>query len=171
MQYKGDIMTKIKSGFAAFLTRLREMNKKHFIACFLVLLSLVLAIYKYELSYVRFLQNVSDLWNSIIFYICKKFLKIEGMEEVITITDIHNIDLNKIVPFDLNTFLDKWSLYSEYLASFKNFKNYCMFVLTYGSLGVSILSILLPIVILSMVLIKKSYLSPGKVEDKYKDTK
>ena len=163
-------MIKIKDGFCNLIKWIREVNYRHFVACFLVAFSVFLALTRYELSYIRFAQNLSDLWNSVILYITQILFGIEDMDEVIVIIDIYDIDINKVFSFDIYEFLEKWDLYGEYLTSYKNFLNYCIFVLSYGSLAASVFALILPILILVSKFVKRSYLSPGSIHDMYSDT-
>lgn len=163
-------MAKFKDGFCNFIKRIREVNHRHFVACFLVAISVVAAFTCYDLSYVRFFQNLSDLWNAIIQYVFQIFFGVDNMQEAIVIIDIYDVDIDKVFSFDVDKFLEKWDLYGEYLTSYKNFLNYCMLILSYGSLGASVLALVTPIILLAIKLVKRSYLSPGSVDDIYKDT-
>ncbi|MBQ2809678.1 MAG: hypothetical protein IJF11_02165 [Clostridia bacterium] len=155
-------MSKIKGFF-------KNINHRHYVALGLIFVSVVFAIFRYELSYIRLWQSCVDLYHSFIYYICATYLSVE--DKLVTVTLIPDIDLAKILPFDLNEFLYKCEYFGDYLFSGANFRNYSMAVLFYGSLALSILSLLIPLVMLIISRVKALYLSEGEEEDKYKDTR
>lgn len=154
-------MTKIKACF-------KKINHRHYVAIFLVLASVLLAMFRYELSYVRLWQSCVDLFHSIVFYIFSTFAGIE--DKRVTVTEIPKIDIEKVLPFDLDKFLFKCEYYWDYLFSGANFKNYSMKVLFYGSLVASLLAFLIPVWMLISSRIKALYLSEGEEEDKNTDS-
>ena len=150
------------------LNKFKSINHRHYVAVGLVFLSVLLAIFKYDLSYVRLFQNFKDLWFSLVYYFSKTFAGIDDM--TVTVINIPTIDLASVLPFDLETFLAKWELYVQYLSSAKNFSNYSMFVLTFLTSFATLLAILIPIFIIVAELIKREYLVHTPEEDKHKDT-
>lgn len=157
-------MSIIKGVFLKF----SKINHRHYMALSLIAISLLLALFKYELSYIRLWQNVQDLWNSLVFYFKTTFL---GAEDIVaTVTEVTDIELTSLIKFDVDTFFAKFEYYWEYFFNVKNFANYSMFVFTNMSMFLSLCSVVIPTLILIFMLIKKAYLSPTPEEDKYKDT-
>ncbi len=142
---------------------------KDLISLGLIGLSTSLAVFKCDLAYIRLFRNVKDLFFSLWCYICKVFLKIETTTP--GIAEIHKVDLSKILPFDIDVFVAKFEYYWDYFFSYKNFLNYCMFVFTYFALIISVLSVLIPIFLLIVTMIKRSYLTKGDESERYKETK
>lgn len=156
-------MTKIKS----FLRRVRHANYRHYIVLGLLTASILFAVFKYELSYIRLFQNFIDFIESIAFYFCKTFL---GKEISASVVELPQVDLSGVVSFDIQVFAEKFDYYWQYCFNGKNFSNYCMYVFSNVSLFLSLLSILIPIFLLIVSLIKRAYLTVGDEEDKHKDT-
>lgn len=155
-------MSKIKDSF-------KKINHRHYVALALIIASLLLMVFRYELSLERLWQSCVDAYNSIVYYVCNTYLDIDN--KPVTITDVPDVDLTRILPFDLEAFLEKWEYFGDYLFSAANFKNYSMYVLLYGTLWTSVLSLLIPLVMLIVSRIKSAYLSEGEEEDKNTDTK
>lgn len=155
---------KVKS----FFRRLKLVNHRHYIALGLIAVSVLFAVFKYELSYIRLFQSLMDLVDSVVFYFCKTFL---GAEDITaSVVELPKVDLSGVVSFDIEIFAEKFNYYWEYFFNWKNFSNYFMYVFTNISLFLSLCSILIPIFMLIVSLIKRVYLSPGDEEDKHKDT-
>lgn len=153
--------TKIKEFF-------KNLNHRHYVAVSLVLISALFAVFRYELSYVRFWQSLVDLFYCVVYYIASTFVGIENTK--VTITELPKVDISKVLPFDLDEFLFKCEYYFDYLYSSENFKNYTMKVLLYSTLVLSVLSFLVPLVMLIFSWIKSAYLSEGAEEDKNTDS-
>ena len=156
-------MTKIKSGFI----KLGKINHRHYVAITLIAISILLAIFKYDLSYIRLWQNVKDLWSSLVFYFNRTFL---GENAVATVTEIPDVDINSVFSFDVDTFFGKFDYYWDYFFSWKNFANYAMWFFSTLSMFFSFVAIMVPIFMIVVSMIKKSYLSESDIEDKHKDS-
>lgn len=152
----------------SFCKRVKGANYRHYIALALIAVSVFFAVFKYEMSYIRLFQSFMDFVDSVVFYFCKTFL---GMKDVsASIIELPKVDLSGVFSFDIEIFAEKFNYYWEYFFNWKNFSNYFMYVFTNISLFLSLLSILIPIVLIVISLIKRAYLSPGDEEDKHKDT-
>ena len=150
------------------LNKFKTVNYRHFVAFCLIAISLLFAVFKYELSYIRLFQNTMDLISSLAYYFCKTFL---GFEDVTTsVLDLPDVDISSVLSFDVDVFSRKFDYYWEYFFNTKNLANYSMYVFSSISLVLSLLSILIPVFLLIVSMIKKSYLSEGDEEDKHSDT-
>ncbi len=147
----------------------KKINHRHYVALLLISASVLLAVFRYELSCQRLWQSCVDLFYSVVYYFSNTYLGIE--DKPVTVTSVPEIDLTKIFSFDIDEFLIKWEYFSDYLFSGANFKNYSMKFLLYTTLVASVASLVIPMLILIVSRIKAMYLSEGSEEDKNIDTK
>ncbi|MBO5356464.1 MAG: hypothetical protein J6A95_01730 [Clostridia bacterium] len=149
--------------------KLRDMNYMHYMCLSMVLISINLAIYIYSLSWERLFQNIVDLWDSLKYYFSTVYMAQEDVP--INISSVENIDLTRIVTYDIEALIRKFDFFGMYFWDGDNFQSYCLYLSEGAFLFVSIGSLLIPIFILLIKIIKNSYLNKGDEEDKYKDTK
>lgn len=161
-------MAQNKGAFRRVRERLNKVNHKHYLALILVVISTLFAIFKYQVSYERLIQSFVDLYHSIVYFFCNTFL---DKDYPATVTEIQKIDLNRILPFDVDEFIRKCGLLWENLISVDNFKKYMLWVLFKATYVLSFASILIPVFAIIVSCIKKTYLTEGDIEDKNTDTK
>lgn len=149
--------------------KLRNMNYMHYICLSMVLISINLAIYIYSLSWDRLIQNLFDFWESIKYYFVTIYM---GQDDVVAnISSPQNIDLTRIVAYDIEDLIRKFDFFGMYFWDKDNFQSYCFYVSEGAFMFIAVASLLIPIFILLIKIIKNSYLYEGDEEDKYKDTK
>lgn len=161
-------MTKIKGIFRRVFNRLRGVNHKHYIALLLVVVSSALGVFRYSVSYERLVQSFIDLYRSCVYFFAKTFFKVE--DKPVTVTQIQDIDLSKILPFDITGFKELCAGYFDRLFSADNFREYSMCVLLSCTLMFSIVPILIPVFMGIVSRIKAMYLCEGNIDDKNTDT-
>ncbi len=140
----------------------------HYIAILLIIVSVILGVFKFDLSYERFGQNLYDMFSSLIYYINKVFFNIQ--DQTPEFVSISEINLAKVVPFDIYKLQEKFEYFGEYLISANNLKNYLMFLLRIALSVVVIFSFLIPIFLLVKRKIKKAYLRRSEDDDRYAET-
>ena len=109
--------------------RMREVHYFHWILIAAVLASLALSVFRYRLSIVRALQNLGDLWDSLRIYLQVMMSPTMDLPEgtVPRITQIPDVDLQSVLPFDLQELQrrlrDMWGviLKKEYFVAYFRF--------------------------------------------------
>lgn len=140
----------------------------HYIVILLIISSVLLGAFKFNLSYERVGQNLYDMLSSLIYYINKVFFNIQDQTpEFISISEIN---LAKVVPFDIHKLQEKFEYFGVYLFSVNNLKNYSMLLLKIVLSALAIFSFLIPIFLLVKSKIKKAYLRRSEDDDRYAET-
>ena len=139
--------------FKKIKNKLKNANYMHYICFSIILLSLNLAVFVYSLSWERFFQNIIDFWESLKYYFSAIYLS----EDIpINISSVKNIDLTKIVTYDIDTLIRKFDFFGMYFWDGDNFRNYC-FVVSEGTfMFLAVGSLVIPIMILLIKIIKNT---------------
>ena len=158
----------IYSFFKSIYKRIIKLNYMHYIVILLIISSVLLGAFKFNLSYERVGQNLYDMLSSLIYYINKVFFNIQDQTpEFISISEIN---LAKVVPFDIHKLQEKFEYFGVYLFSVNNLKNYSMLLLKIVLSALAIFSFLIPIFLLVKSKIKKAYLRRSEDDDRYAET-
>ncbi|MBQ4509336.1 MAG: hypothetical protein II984_01310 [Clostridia bacterium] len=149
--------------------KLKNVNYMHYICLSIVLISINFAIYIYSLSWERLFQNIVDFWESIKYYFITIYM---GQDDVpVNISSVENIDLSRVVAYDIEALIRKFDFFGMYFWDGDNFQSYCLYMSEGAFMFIAIASLLIPIFILLIKILKNSYCYEGDEEDKYKDTK
>lgn len=151
--------------------RFKEFLRKnylHFVCVALIAFSAVLAIFKYDISFDRFCQSCLDLKNSAVFFFCKLFKNIT--DKPITVTDMPEIDLSELLPFDFSSAGEK---FEGFWGAFWNKANFNAYIVSLGPFlkKLLIISMLaLPLLIGLKYVIGYFSGMPVKSEKRHKET-
>ena len=146
----------------------RQSNHRHFVAIGLILVSSLLGVFAYSMSYQRLLDSFLDVLKSFFFYFKKTFM---GIDESIDIFSVDKITSSGAIYVDVEKIKEGFSTYFQRLFNWDNFSNYSMDVLYWGIIVLSVLSLFVPVIILLISRIKAIYLTEGEEESKNTDTK
>ena len=134
------------------------MKRNLVITCVLTLEFILLGIFVFKVSYLRFFESVLDLFSSIQFFFCK-VLKIETQISP-TVTEYSNrLDWELVLPKDFNGFKNLIEGYFSLLFTSGNFVNYLFKVAKFLSGFAKILVLLLPCAFIVVIIFKGLYKS------------
>lgn len=134
----------------------------------LTLTFILTAFLVFDISYLRFAESVTDLWNSIRIYFCRIF-GIENSIEATVLNSSEVISWNILLPSDFQTFTSRAINYFKLLVDGENIKSWIAYSGSIVGTISKVLIISLPCLVILFFLIKRIY---GKSNTKHnEDTK
>ena len=162
-------MKKIKVFIKSKINRVLSCDIRHYIALLLIVLSYDLAIFVYQLSYERLIQNCIDFGRSISLYWHSTVLLDEKFK--IDLLPLNILDINRIIPIDFSWVEGKVQRFCEIFFTLDNFKGYLIFSLYFISYLMMALSIALPFYFIAKMIFEDTYLISTPEEKRYFESK